>query len=172
MLIFLSVIFFLQLQIICVICLPPTATWWRKKGKRGLGFVTSLSLSLPLDHEMSFSIMIPTGWCDKYFVIMQWIPRDDRNPIDFTSMRHFYNNPCYALFYKSRQLLNLVLSTMRAMVTNSGVNSSTMDAVVSVLLLMHKEAKIQPIISSLDAWTGMLEKLCSLLVWLIFGLQA
>ncbi|CAL5410752.1 unnamed protein product [Camellia sinensis] len=73
-------------------------------------------------------------------------PEDDdesRIPV-LRSTRHYYFLPCYILFYRSNKLLNLVLRKMGSLVTEK----SRITAIVSVVLLMHKDVKVWKILSS------------------------
>ncbi|XP_034224935.1 uncharacterized protein LOC117634806 isoform X2 [Prunus dulcis] len=76
----------------------------------------------------------------------------------------YYLTPCFVLFDKSHKLLNVVLKTLGSWITKSSLAcltpdqtrytteiSSKVDAVVSVLQLMHKDDKIWQIISSFKA---------------------
>ncbi|XP_008241050.1 PREDICTED: uncharacterized protein LOC103339529 isoform X2 [Prunus mume] len=76
----------------------------------------------------------------------------------------YYLTPCFVLFDKSHELLNVVLKTLRSWITKSSLAcltpdqtrytteiSSRVDAVVSLLQLMHKDDKIWQIISSFKA---------------------
>ncbi|KAF2289641.1 hypothetical protein GH714_037657 [Hevea brasiliensis] len=54
-----------------------------------------------------------------------------------------YIVPCFYMFESSRKLLNLVLNGMGSMITESRIND-----IVSVLILMHKNDKMNRIISS------------------------
>ncbi|KAI5318842.1 hypothetical protein L3X38_038550 [Prunus dulcis] len=76
----------------------------------------------------------------------------------------YYLTPCFVLFDKSHELLNVVLKTLGSWITKSSLAcltpdqtrytteiSSKVDAVVSVLQLMHKDNKIWQIISSFKA---------------------
>ncbi|XP_058003354.1 uncharacterized protein LOC110634711 isoform X3 [Hevea brasiliensis] len=54
-----------------------------------------------------------------------------------------YIVPCFYMFESSRKLLNLVLNGMGSMITESRIND-----IVSVLMLMHKDDKMNRIISS------------------------
>ncbi|GMP75424.1 hypothetical protein CsSME_00032520 [Camellia sinensis var. sinensis] len=77
---------------------------------------------------------------------LQCFPEDDdesRIPV-LRSTRHYYFLPCYILFYRSNKLLNLVLRKMGSLVTEK----SRITAIVSVVLLMHKDVKVWKILSS------------------------
>ncbi|XP_021822389.1 uncharacterized protein LOC110763822 isoform X1 [Prunus avium] len=76
----------------------------------------------------------------------------------------YYLTPCFVLFDKSHELLNVVLKTLRSWITKSSLAcltpdqtrytteiSSRVDAVVSLLQLMRKDDKIWQIISSFKA---------------------
>ncbi|KAI7991081.1 Testis-expressed protein 10 [Camellia lanceoleosa] len=78
--------------------------------------------------------------------VVSCFPEDDdesRIPV-LRSTRHYYFLPCYILFYRSNKLLNLVLRKMGSLVTEK----SRITAIVSVVLLMHKDVKVWKILSS------------------------
>ncbi|CAK9180770.1 unnamed protein product [Ilex paraguariensis] len=91
------------------------------------------------------------------------IPEDDNKSsilIRISSIR-YYLLPCFFLFYRSDRLLNLVLDGMGSLVTDNGSSpfshhhvayandySSRIAGIVSVLLLLHKDAKIHKILLS------------------------
>ncbi|PSS30415.1 Testis-expressed sequence 10 protein [Actinidia chinensis var. chinensis] len=72
---------------------------------------------------------------------------------------HYYLLPCYFLFYRNNKLLNLLLNMMASLVTEKGSSlssfasdhSSRISAILSVVLLMHKDVKIRKILSSCKA---------------------
>ncbi|CAL5408384.1 unnamed protein product [Camellia sinensis] len=91
-------------------------------------------------------------------------PEDDdesRIPV-LRSTRHYYFLPCYILFYRSNKLLNLVLRKMGSLVTEK----SRITAIVSVVLLMHKDVKVWKILSSCKTDTDFI--LQSILVVQVF----
>jgi hypothetical protein len=73
----------------------------------------------------------------------------------------YYLIPCFFFFDRSHKLLDLVLKMMGSLITDSSSSlfslkyatdcSSRINAIVSVLVLMHKDVKVQQIISSLKA---------------------
>lgn len=88
---------------------------------------------------------------------MQHIPRDEEKESIWASTCRYYFIPCFFLFDRSHKLLNLVLKMLGSLVTMSGSSQScqlvtdlsiTIDAVVSVLQLMHKDKKIRLILPS------------------------
>ncbi|KAH7843540.1 hypothetical protein Vadar_017908 [Vaccinium darrowii] len=93
-------------------------------------------------------------------VVMCFPESDDRasEPVP-RSTSHYYLLPLYFLFYRSDKLLNLVLNRMGSLVIEkksllcSGVadHSSWINPIVSVVLLMHKDVKIQKALSSCKA---------------------
>ncbi|XP_057506266.1 uncharacterized protein LOC130789508 isoform X3 [Actinidia eriantha] len=72
---------------------------------------------------------------------------------------HYYLLPCYFLFYRNNKLLNLLLNMMASLVTEkrsslssfASDHSSRISAILSVVLLMHKDVKIRKILSSCKA---------------------
>ncbi|KAL7198113.1 hypothetical protein ACSBR2_020602 [Camellia fascicularis] len=81
--------------------------------------------------------------------VVSCFPEDDdesRIPV-LRSTRQYYFLPCYILFYRSNKLLNLVLRKMGSLVTEK----SRITAIVSVVLLMHKDVKVWKILSSCKA---------------------
>ena len=92
---------------------------------------------------------------------MQLFPEyDDKSlaPV-VKSTCHYYLLPCYFLFYRNNKLLNLLLNMMASLVTEkrSSLSSfasdhpSRISAILSVVLLMHKDVKIRKILSSCKA---------------------
>ncbi|KAK7339876.1 hypothetical protein VNO77_20562 [Canavalia gladiata] len=94
---------------------------------------------------------------------VQCIPEDgdeqDIPSIQLSSLR-YYLLPCFFLFDRCHKLMNLVLKTMRSAITESSLSPIAdnctqhtrtylirVNAVASVLLLMHKDAKLQQIMS-------------------------
>ncbi|XP_048431795.1 uncharacterized protein LOC103966758 [Pyrus x bretschneideri] len=98
--------------------------------------------------------------------VVQCIVEDDKKTtvsISSSSCR-YYLIPCFVLFDKSHELLNLVLNTLGSWITESSLLhvtgdlthyatdiSSMVDAVVFLLQLMHIDDKICQIISSFKA---------------------
>lgn len=100
---------------------------------------------------------------DNYFAWMQCIPEDDEENSLPTHQQTccYYMLPCFFLFDRSPKLLKLVLNLMGSLITESSSSSSShsytqygndnsnqINAVVSALLLMHKDTKVRKIISS------------------------
>lgn len=100
------------------------------------------------------------------FSSMQYLPEDD-DETSFSSRiqtRHYYILPCFFLFDRSHKLLQLCLKMMGSLIKESYSSPSShtesssvtndskkITAVVSALLLMHKDAKVQKIISLFKA---------------------
>ncbi|KAM1647219.1 hypothetical protein EV2_008976 [Malus domestica] len=98
--------------------------------------------------------------------VVQCIVEDDKKTtvsISSSSCR-YYLIPCFVLFDKSHELLNLVLNTLGSWITESSLShvtgdhthyatdiSSMVDAVIFLLQLMHMDDKICQIISSFKA---------------------
>ncbi|TQE07995.1 hypothetical protein C1H46_006403 [Malus baccata] len=98
--------------------------------------------------------------------VVQCIVEDDKKTtvsISSSSCR-YYLIPCFVLFDKSHELLNLVLNTLGSWITESSLPhvtgdhthyatdiSSMVDAVVFLLQLMHMDDKICQIISLFKA---------------------
>ncbi|RDX92488.1 Testis-expressed protein 10, partial [Mucuna pruriens] len=94
---------------------------------------------------------------------MQCIPEDgdeQGTPSIQLSTRHYYLLPCFFLFDRCHKLMNLVLKRMGSAITESSLSSISdkgtqhtrnclirVNAVTSVLLLMHNDAKLQQIMS-------------------------
>ncbi|KAL6984249.1 hypothetical protein U1Q18_017627, partial [Sarracenia purpurea var. burkii] len=83
---------------------------------------------------------------------------DDETPAPVYRSISYYLLPCYFLFYRSDKLLNLVLNKMGSLVTEEMSHfscatdcCSRINAIVSVVLLMHEDAKIRKILSSCKA---------------------
>ncbi|KAB1205900.1 Testis-expressed sequence 10 protein [Morella rubra] len=107
--------------------------------------------------------------------VVQRIPEIHDKPTSVPALR-YYLLPCFLLFDRSRKLLALVLKTMGSLITESSSLlfspkhiqlstdcSSRINAIVSILVLMHKEVKVQKIISSHKADVDhMLQKILSL----------
>lgn len=94
---------------------------------------------------------------------MQCIPKDeDENSLPTHQQTYcYYMLPCFFLFDRSPKLLKLVLNLMGSLITESSSSSSShsypqyaydnsnrINAVVSALILMHKDTKVQKIINS------------------------
>jgi pre-rRNA-processing protein IPI1 len=92
---------------------------------------------------------------------MQCIQEDREEPNASICTLRYYLIPCFFFFDRSHKLLDLVLKMMGSLITDSSSLlfppkyatdcSSRINAIVSVLLLMHKDVKVQQIISSLKA---------------------
>lgn len=94
---------------------------------------------------------------------VQCIPEDgdeQGTPSIQLSTRHYYLLPCFFLFDRCHKLMNLVLKRMGSAITESSLSPISdkctqhtrncldrVNAVTSVLFLMHKDAKLQPIMS-------------------------
>lgn len=91
-------------------------------------------------------------WC----LLMQCIPEDEDTDSIHSSARRYYLIPCFFLFDRNHMLLNLVLKMLGSIVPSNGDQNATnpssmVGAIVSVILLMHKDVRIQQIISSFKA---------------------
>ncbi|KAH9674360.1 Ipi1 N domain-containing protein [Citrus sinensis] len=97
------------------------------------------------------------------FEVVHCIPEDDEENSLPTHQQTccYYMLPCFFLFDRSPKLLKLVLNLMGSLITESSSSSSShsytqygndnsnqINAVVSALLLMHKDTKVRKIISS------------------------
>ncbi|TKY65839.1 Testis-expressed sequence 10 protein [Spatholobus suberectus] len=94
---------------------------------------------------------------------VQCIPEDgdeQGTPSIQLSTRHYYLLPCFFLFDRCHKIMNLVLKRMGSAITESSLSAisdkctqhtrnclTRVNAVTSVLLLMHKDAKLQQIMS-------------------------
>ncbi|KAK8466466.1 hypothetical protein PHAVU_008G104000 [Phaseolus vulgaris] len=93
---------------------------------------------------------------------VQCIPEDDEQgtPSAQLSTQHYYLLPCFFLFDRCHKVMNLVLKRMGSAIYDSSLLLKSdkcsqhirnclnkVNAVTSVLLLMHKEAKLQQIMS-------------------------
>ncbi|KAF3442742.1 hypothetical protein FNV43_RR16659 [Rhamnella rubrinervis] len=86
--------------------------------------------------------------------VVHCIPEDeDTDPIH-SRTRCYYLLPCFFLFDRSHELLNLVLKTLGSLIDHNqhtANHSSIAGAIVSVLLSMRKDVKVWQIISSFKA---------------------
>lgn len=128
-----------------------------------------LSISLPKLGLVILNYSLPS---------VQRIPEIHDKPNTSVPALRYYLLPCFLLFDRSRKLLALVLKTMGSLITESSSLlfspkhiqlsmdcSSRINAIVSILVLMHKEVKVQKIISSHKADVDhMLQKVLSLQV--------
>ncbi|KAF8399349.1 hypothetical protein HHK36_015214 [Tetracentron sinense] len=88
-----------------------------------------------------------------------YIPEDSDEPVDSNRMHicQYYLLPCFFLFDRSDKLLNLVLGLMGSSLfpphgtQNSFDQSSRIWAIVSILIFMLKDAKVQRSLSSCKA---------------------
>ncbi|KAE8125193.1 hypothetical protein FH972_020026 [Carpinus fangiana] len=93
--------------------------------------------------------------------VVHCIQEDHEEPNASICTLHYYLIPCFFFFDRSHKLLDLVLKMMGSLITDSSSSlfppkyatdcSSRINAVVSVLVFMHKDVKVQQIISSLKA---------------------
>ncbi|XP_059463584.1 uncharacterized protein LOC132192307 isoform X2 [Corylus avellana] len=93
--------------------------------------------------------------------VVHCIQEDHEEPNASISTLRYYLIPCFFFFDRSHKLLDLVLKMMGSLITESSSSlfppkyatdcSSRINAIVSVLVLMHKDVKVQQIISSLKA---------------------
>ncbi|XP_059428250.1 uncharacterized protein LOC132162022 isoform X2 [Corylus avellana] len=91
--------------------------------------------------------------------VVHCIQEDHEEPNVSIPTLRYYLIPCFFFFDRSRKLLDLVLKMMGSLITDSSSSlfppkyatdcSSRINAIVSVLILMHKDVKVQQIISSL-----------------------
>ncbi len=109
---------------------------------------------------------------------MQFIPEDHDKANVSIPTRRYYLLPCFFLFDRSHELLNLTLKTMGSLITESSSSlcspnsiqyamdcSSRISAIVSVLVFMHMDVKFRKIISSYKAEIDhILQKILSLQV--------
>ncbi|XP_062167443.1 uncharacterized protein LOC133873715 isoform X1 [Alnus glutinosa] len=93
--------------------------------------------------------------------VVHCIQEDHEEPNASIPTLRYYLIPCFFFFDRSHKLLDLVLKMMGSLITDSSSSlfspkyakdcSSRINAIVSVLVLMHKDVKVQQIISSLKA---------------------
>ncbi|KAE8098634.1 hypothetical protein FH972_016679 [Carpinus fangiana] len=93
--------------------------------------------------------------------VVHCIQEDHEEPNVSIPTLRYYLIPCFFFFDRSHKLLDLVLKMMGSLITDSSSSlfppkyatncSSRINAIVSVLVLMHKDVKVQQIISSLKA---------------------
>lgn len=96
-----------------------------------------------------------------FLLYMQCIQEDHEEPNASIPTLRYYLIPCFFFFDRSHKLLDLVLKMMGSLITDSSSSlfspkyatdcSSRINAIVSVLVLMHKDVKVQQIISSLKS---------------------
>lgn len=93
---------------------------------------------------------------------MQSIPEKDGKSSSFhTNTCHYYLLPCFFLFTRSEKFLKLTLAMMGSLVTendpshfspscilNATDHANRIRAMVEILTLMHKDAKVQRSLSS------------------------
>ncbi|KAB1219903.1 Testis-expressed sequence 10 protein [Morella rubra] len=110
--------------------------------------------------------------------VVQCIPEAHDKPNTYVPALRYYLLPCFFLFDRSRKLLALVLKTMGSLITESSSLlfspkhmqlstdcSSRINAIVSILVLMYKEVKVQKNLSSHKADVDhILQKILSLQV--------
>ncbi|XP_020535669.1 testis-expressed protein 10 isoform X2 [Jatropha curcas] len=124
------------------------------------------------------SIITLSDFLSGYLIdVVHCVPGDDEESMGSVHVltRGYYILPCFFLFDRSPKLLNLVLDVMSSSITQSSSLSSSghtrytrsyssrINAIVSILLLMHKDAKMQQIISSARAEIDLIsENICSL----------
>ncbi|KAF3969199.1 hypothetical protein CMV_006986 [Castanea mollissima] len=123
------------------------------------------------------SIVTLSNFISGYLIdVVHCIPEDhDESKVSFPTLL-YYLLPCFFLFDRSHKLLNLVLKTMGSLITASSSSqcspnyiqyamecSSRINAIVSVLVFMHKDVKVQKIIFAFKAEiVHMLQKILSL----------
>lgn len=96
-----------------------------------------------------------------YSTVPQCIPEDDDERQIPSNRPHYYLLPCFSLFDQCRELTSNVLKTMGSAITESSLYPisddgtqhtrnylSGVNSVASVLVLMHKDAKMQRIMSA------------------------
>ncbi|KAL5545725.1 hypothetical protein UlMin_005412 [Ulmus minor] len=93
--------------------------------------------------------------------IDRFVPKEEDENSIYSRTQLYYLMPCFLLFDRSHKLLNLVLKTLGSLITTSSSSlscndhnqfvpdpSKTIDAIVSVLVLIHNDDKIRKIMSS------------------------
>ncbi|XP_015900414.3 uncharacterized protein LOC107433628 isoform X1 [Ziziphus jujuba] len=100
------------------------------------------------------SITTLGNFLSEYLIdVVGCISKDEDTDSIHSSACRYYFIPCFFLFDRSHVLLNLVLRMFASIVSCNGGQyatnpSSTVGAIVSVLLFMHKDVRIGQIISS------------------------
>ncbi|KAG2683092.1 hypothetical protein I3760_10G016800 [Carya illinoinensis] len=108
--------------------------------------------------------------------VVHCIPEDHDEPNVSIPILRYYLLPCFFLFDRSHKLLDLVLRMMGSLITESSSplfspdyiryatdSSSRTNAIVSVIVLMHRDVKVHKILSELKAETrNLLQKMLSL----------
>jgi len=136
---------------------PYVVSWGFILSYFALNFV-NLLINLKQPSQWFFS-----NWNDKYFTFLQCVPEDVD---ESTGSLHEQTWCCYLLpssflFDRSCKLLNLVLNVMGSLINGNSSsllpgyhiryakgNSSRINAIVSVLLWMQRDAKVQQILYS------------------------
>eukprot|EP00257_Ricinus_communis_P023061 XP_015582954.1 uncharacterized protein LOC8275754 [Ricinus communis] len=111
------------------------------------------------------SITALSNFLPKYLIDVVHYPLGEADE----SRQRYYILPCFFLFDRSHKLLRLVLNAMSSLITDSTPlssgdhgHSSRITAVVSVLLLMHKDSKIEQLLSLLRAEVDLIsQNICS-----------
>ncbi|KAJ9181301.1 hypothetical protein P3X46_009441 [Hevea brasiliensis] len=97
------------------------------------------------------SIITLSNFLSGYLIdVVHCVRGDDAEPMEaHVRAQMYYIVPCFFLFDRSRKLLHLVLNGMGSLITKSTTgHSSRINDIVSVLMLMHRDAKMKQIISS------------------------
>ncbi|XP_059668653.1 uncharacterized protein LOC132313744 [Cornus florida] len=129
---------------------------------RMLVTLDSMPTRLSEQSIINLSSFLPGYLIDVVFCIPEG---DDESTISIrTSSSRYYLLPCFILFYRINKLLNLVLNMMGSLVAEKSSSlfcctcirsatdhSSRITSIVSILLLMRKDIKIQRILSSCKA---------------------
>lgn len=112
---------------------------------------------------------------------MQGIPEDDGKSTSSIHVNtcHYYFLPCFLLFTRSEKFLKLTLDVMGSLITENGSSpfspncilnatdhTNRIRAIVEILILMHKDVKIQRILSSCKSEIDhILQNMLLLQVW-------
>lgn len=123
------------------------------------------------------SIITLSNFLSGYLIdVVHFIPEDHDKANVSIPTRRYYLLPCFFLFDRSHELLNLTLKTMGSLITESSSSlcspnsiqyamdcSSRISAIVSVLVFMHMDVKFRKMISSYKAEIDhILQKILSL----------